>query len=298
MAPSSTSSQFSHSGTKPGPADQSTAWLGLHARMRDWVKIYIAQSCKEAGNRIELSSGTRLADTWETVNRVEGAAYEEGARLPCEPWRRPTAEEVQGLITTELSHDLANSVAIVRVPIDLSRDDCEVIRNVTSETLETALLRPLRRICELGEPLHCIGASENPPNLKTVTINRDIGRFNGLHVDNWDGKDLSSRHLATNRICINIGRGDRYFLFLPVSLIGMATFLATEMEPDWQPPRRHTEIGRQFMERFPDMPTVRCRLGPGEAYIAPTENLVHDGSSIGQSEIDEQFTIRGHIRPL
>jgi hypothetical protein len=52
------------------------------------------------------------------------------------------------------------------------------------------------------------------------------------------------------------------------------------------------------MERFPDMPTVRCRLGPGEAYIAPTENLVHDGSSIGQSEIDEQFTIRGHIRPL
>jgi hypothetical protein len=266
--------------------------------MSDWVKIYIAQSCKEAGNRIELSSGTLLAGAPDTVNLRDGIVYEGGARVPREPWRRPTAEEAQRLITTEISHDLANSVAIVRVPIDLSRDDCEVIRNVTPETLETALLRPLRRICELGEPLHCIGASENPPNLKTVTINRDVGRFNGLHVDNWDGLDLHSRHLAANRICINIGKSDRYFLFLPVSLMGMASLLATEMGPDWETPRRYTVIGRQFMERFPDMPVVRCRLGPGEAYIAPTENLVHDGSSIGQSEIDEQFTIRGHIRPL
>jgi hypothetical protein len=52
------------------------------------------------------------------------------------------------------------------------------------------------------------------------------------------------------------------------------------------------------MEKYPEIPIVRCRLRPGEAYIAPTENLVHDGSSVGQGDIDRQFTIRGHIRPL
>jgi hypothetical protein len=298
VAASSTPSQFSQSHVKRELANPSVAWLSLYARMNSGVKIHIAQSCKAGANRVELSGGTRRADTSETCNFIHGAAYEDGARLPCEPWRRPTAEEAQGLITTEISHDLANSVAIVRVPNDLSRDDCEIIRNVTPETLETALLRPLRRICELGEPLHCVGASANPANLKTVTINCDINRFNGLHVDNWDRIGLNLRHLATNRICINIGRGDRYFMFLPVSLMDIANFLAKEMGPDWETPRRYTEIGRQFMERFPDVPVVRCRLAPGEAYIAPTENLVHDGSSIGQSEIDEQFTIRGHIRPL
>jgi len=279
-------------------ASSATAWLSVRSRVQSSVKIYIAESCKETACRIELSSGTHLANASATIEPPDSVVYEKGARVPREPWRRPSAEEARSLITAERPHDLANSVAIVRLPRDLSADACQVIRNVTLETVEAELLTPLRRICELGEPLHCIGVSKSRPNLKTVTINHDIRRFNGLHVDNWDGLDLHSRHLATNRICINIGKGDRYFLFLPVSLMEMADLLAKEIGPDWEPPRRYSLIGRQFMERLPDMPVVRCRLTPGEAYIAPTENLVHDGSSLGQSEIDEQFTIRGRIRPL
>jgi hypothetical protein len=281
-----------------GPAHPSTAWLSLYGRMDSGVKIYIAPECKEIPHRIQLSNGTRVADSSETSTLVHGAAYEEGARLPREPWRSPTDKEVESLIAAEIPHNVANTVAIVRLPAGLSEDSCEAIRNVSVESLETDLLQPLRTICELGEPLHCVGASASPANLKTVTINHDIGRFNGLHVDNWDGLDLSSRHLATNRICINIGKGDRYFLFVPISLEDMASLLSEEIGPHWLAPRRYTEVGRQFLARFPEVPTVRCRLAPGEAYIAPTENLVHDGSSLGQIEMDEQFTIRGHIRPL
>ena len=138
----------------------------------------------------------------------------------------------------------------------------------------------------------------NPANLKTVTYNQDTRQYNGLHVDNWDQLDLKSRHLATNRICVNIGQNDRYFLFLPFSLTDIARVLSDEMGSDWELPGRPTVIGRQFMEKYPEIPIVRCRLRPGEAYIAPTENLVHDGSSVGQGDIDRQFTIRGHIRPL
>lgn len=278
-------------------ADPSTAWLSLHARMNGRIKIYFVPCCKETANRIELSSGTRVADMRETADLIHGAAYEEGARLPREPWRRPTAEEARSLIVAEVPSNMATSVAIVQLPGEFSGLQ-EAIRSGDNELLEVNLLQPLRTICELGETLHCIGPSKNPANLKTVTVNHDIGRYNGLHVDNWDQLHLDSRHLATNRLCINIGQQDRYFLFLPLSLMDIAIALSEEMGPQWEAPGRYTLIGRQFMERFPDVPVVRCRLGPGEAYIAPTENLVHDGSSVGQGAMDEQFTIRGHIRLL
>ena len=273
--------------------------LNLHARMDSRIKIFVAPSCKEFANRIELSSGTRLADIHETADLVHGAAYEDGARLPREPWRRPTEEEAESLIVAEVPRNMATSVAILKLPGEFSNELREVIRSGNTESLEANLLRPLRTICELGEPVHCIGPSQNPGNLKTVTINFDIGRYIGLHLDNWDQQlDLDSRHLATNRICVNIGQDDRYFLFLPLSLMDIASTLSEGMGPGWEAPRRNTLIGRQFMGRFPDVPVIRCQLAPGEAYLAPTENLVHDGSTLRQSGIDELFTIRGHLRPL
>jgi len=262
------------------------------------IRIYVAPSCKQSANRIELSSGTRLADMHETTDLVHGVAYEEGARLPREPWRQPTKEEAESLIMAEVPRNMATSVAIVRLPGEFSDDLRQAIRSGSPESLEVNLLQPLRTICELGDPLHCTGLSKNPGNLKTITINRNIsGRYIGLHVDRWDCFDLDSLHLATNRICVNIGQDDRFFLFLPLSLMAIASALSEKMGPDWETPQRHYVIGRQFMERFPDVPVIRCRLAPGEAYIAPTENLVHDGSSVGQSDIDELFTLRGHIRP-
>jgi len=274
-------------------SDVSTTWLSPHWQTDGGIRIWIAPNCKTSANRIELSNGTRLVTTGETADANHGVAYEEGARLPREPWRRPTHEEVKKLIVDEPPSNMATSVAIVRLNISL-----EITRDAKS--LETKLLETLGGICELGEPLHCIGLRKNPANRTTVTINRDIGRYNGLHVDNWDQVKLYSRQLATNRICINIGKNDRYFLFLPISLMGILRLLSQEIGPQWDPPQRfmYTLIARQFMERFPDVPTVRCRLAPGEAYIAPTENLVHDGSSVGQSNMDEVFTIRGSIRPL
>ena len=285
-------------GTQSEPSPLSTAWLSLHARMSSRIKIHIASSCKESAHRIELSSGTRVADMRETAELVHGAAYELGARLPREPWRRPTEEEAKSLVVASAPRNLASSIAIVKLPGEFSNDVRNAIRSGNNEALKINLLQQLRTICKLGEPLHYIGPSNNPANLRTVTINREIGRYIGLHVDNWDQIDLGLRHLATNRICINVGEEDRYLLFLPLSLMDIATVLSREMGHQWEASVRYTSIGRQFMERFPDVPVIRCRLAPGEAYIAPTENLIHDASSVGQNRIDEQFTIRGHIRLL
>jgi hypothetical protein len=268
-------------------------WLGsLSGRVRT-VQIYISPSCGRSGNRIELSSGTRIADQRE----VDDGGYEDGARLPSEPWRLPTTEEIALLVSAEPPREMARSVCIVKLPGRFSDARRDAIRQHDGQGLTIGALRSMNRICELGEPLACIGPTSNAANLKTVTVDREVGHYIGLHVDNWDGLDLDCRDRSTNRICVNVGRSDRYVLFLPIPVMEMARLLADEMGADWVPPERYTLIGRQFMERFPGLPAVRCRVAPGEAYIAPTENLVHDGSSDGQDKLDEQFTIRGHIRP-
>ena len=135
------------------------------------------RAAKNLANRIELSSGTRLADMRETTDLVHGTAYEEGARLPRDPWHRPTAEEAESLIVTEVPRNMATTVAIVKLPGEFSEDVRQSIRSGSPESLEVNLLRPLRTICELGEPLHCIGPNKQPGNPKTVTINREIGRY-------------------------------------------------------------------------------------------------------------------------
>ncbi len=172
------------------PAVASMAWLSLHARMKDGIKIYVAPGCKEISNRIELSSGTRPADLRETADPLHGAAYEEGARLPRDPWRRPTKEEAQSLVVAQPPSNMATSVVIVRMPDKFTNDFPEIMRRGDAELMAVDTLQALRTICDLGEPLHCIGPSKNPANLKTVTVNHEIGRYNGLHVDNWDQLDL------------------------------------------------------------------------------------------------------------
>ncbi|TMJ67326.1 MAG: hypothetical protein E6G80_17330 [Alphaproteobacteria bacterium] len=262
--------------------------------MASRVQIHIAPDCPRFPERIELSSGTRLANAQEMTTLVGGFAYEQGSRLPREPWRRPTEEETASLIATELPRDMSTAVSIIKLPGEFSDSARDAIRTAENEDF----LAPLRATCDFGEPVHCIGTGENLPGLKTVTVNHERGEYIGMHVDTWDEYDVQSLHFATNRICINIGWNARYFLFLPYSVADVACLLAEELGLGWEIPARHTEIGRQFMARFPDVPVVRCLLAPGEAYIAPTENLFHDGSSLGQSHKDEVFTVRGRIRPI
>jgi hypothetical protein len=146
---------------------------------------------------------------------------------------------------------------------------------------------------------HYIGHGSGMAGLTTTTIDWNVERYIGLHVDNWDSEPLETRDRAKTRICVNVGKAARYFLYLPISVFEITTSLAREIAESGIAAPDYAAMGRLFMTRFPDFPVIRCRLDPNEAYIAPTENLVHDGLSIGQSGpdriMDEHFTILGRI---
>jgi hypothetical protein len=265
-------------------------WIDVANRCKNRVQIYVSPECRGQDARFELSSGTRLASQTDASD----GAYEEGARIPREPWRSPNKAEKAYLVSSEPLEDMGRSISIIRLPGSFfaNAGDEDV------EEVERQLLASVHDVCETGSEVKCIGVVRNPHGAKTTTTVGDKRKtYLGLHIDTWQSADVERRNLSRNRITVNVGDNHRYFLFLPVSVVEIAQILADEIGPEHLPVHYPGEIGRWFMELFPEVPVIRCRLAPHEAYIAPTENLVHDGSSEGQQHGDAQFTVLGHIRP-
>jgi hypothetical protein len=134
------------------------------------------------------------------------------------------------------------------------------------------------------------------PGLQTVTAAADSHALVGLHVDSWNRQDLgiSRRGHAPNRVCLNLGSEDRFFLFVNVP-VGQMYELTKGEDRQSADACSPSSIASDFMSSFPSYPVVRLRVRPGEAYVAPTENVVHDGSSIDMKGMDVTLSVRGHF---
>jgi len=203
------------------------------------------------------------------------------------PWRSPSEAEWKSIVASTPPADTGQSIYILRTSLSLSG-----ITGFDPETVPSAL----REICTLGDPVHIVGTTVNRGNLKTATISNERDVLIGMHVDSWDLLEPEYRQLARNRVSVNIGVSARHFMFLPLPVDGIAAAMADEPGPE-EDVLDVTSLGRRFMRRFPDIPIVRCTIMPGEAYVAPTENLVHDGSTEGNPVESRHFTLVGHIMP-
>ena len=266
-------------------------WLNIYASSKRRVKIYVSPDCRDDKHRVELSSGTRFAND----SGIHDGDYEIDACVPREPWRTPTSKERAHLFSRTSPKTIGRSVSIVRLPETFSAERMDRPRLANKELIKRQIIASLQRICSLGGELTPIGPVNNSANLKTTTTGNERKKYIGLHVDSWQEADLDRRDLSNNRICVNLGVGPRYFLFIPVSIVEIARIVSKEIGDENIPNEYPSELGRMFMQLYPAFPVIRCRVAPLEAYIAPTENLVHDGSSEGSLHLDRQFTVLGRI---
>lgn len=267
------------------------------------VKVFVSHQDCDAG-RIELSSGTLpVPASYE---------YETDAIVPLGPWRRPTAQEAAILTSGALPPDSGFAISLVSFPSSLMRS-FEVLRTATVLEVEkreiNALLRAhpfdratrsvIRyvnaRFCE-GHDLKSAdglagGVYVRRPARSATTSDFRSGKYVGLHVDNWTSYPIEKRGAAPNRIAINLGDEDRFFLYLNIPL----TTIYEVIRPIINGVYHTSAIGRVFMTLFPTYPVVRIRIRPGEAYVAPTENIVHDSSTIGMTTSDIIFSLRGQF---
>jgi hypothetical protein len=260
---------------------------------------------QDSPDRLTLSTGTQPARS------LALSGYRDTAFVPRGPWREPSSKEQRLLLTTQPPVSIGSRITLVRAPHDVMAH-FERLRERLHSCSSLGELRawlhwhPCRTGCDAMLAFARTYLSPDEPLLEgaaisckatgspTVTTD-DTGTYVGLHVDNWYRAKLDERVNAPNRISMNIGTKPRFFLYinLPLATIGA---LAAERSP-LDSALRDTQHGlrRIFMSHFGSYPVVRVRLDPGEGYIAPTENLIHDATTPGKDAVDVQFRVRGRF---
>jgi hypothetical protein len=244
---------------------------------------------------------------------ASGDGYEPEALVPRGPWRPASSEEIQAMLPREAGEYAGRSIRVFRFPSCLLEALCDIAarqggftpenaRSITSSGEARAVLTDFNRFASSlprlngridADHIHG-GFSIKEPGLKTVSINPPSGRFVGLHVDNWFRSPLGRRAQSPVRICANFGRCDRFLLFVNVAVDDIYSADVVEAQDDrllgWRKEvanfKTPTMLGRRFLQKFDDFPIARIRIKPGYIYIAPTENIIHDGSTELGSDLD------------
>jgi hypothetical protein len=260
------------------------------------VVLFAPQNSFDLDHTIHLSHGTCLAQGVDS----QAPQYLPHARAPVPRWRTPTQEE-NSVLWSARAPEAYRGVGLVRLlgpPLvrlfaeqkdTLGRfDDADTLKH----PLIPLLLDAIRKAGVIARSVYSARIGRDHPGLVTMTRAVDQDARIGLHFDRWDGLPVDDLASASNRVSINLGPSDRYFIFLNQTATRMASMLdacGLRAAPDVR------DIGAAFMSAFPQYPVVRLRLRPGEAYIAPTENILHDGTSAEVVETNHYLSMRGRF---
>jgi tryptophan halogenase len=257
--------------------------------------------------RIKLSAGTHTI----AQAQIDPSKYKPDARIPRGLWHPPSQTEYSILTDPRRVAGPGSFVSIIRLESEFFEKLSAIGREATGLPLyydrpmfdgvqERAIELLVRQLGKAYSEPNSIYRSEgvtvNRPGTPTATYDLSDGRWPGLHLDSWSDLSPLKREDAYNRMCINIGQETRQLLFINLSMRRMVEILS-EFEPKIEA-ENPTKIGRMFMSRFPDYPVISIDVAPGEGYIAPTENVIHDGTTARMTKPDVILTLMGRFRPV
>lgn len=291
---------------------ETTATSTSHAALLPAGRIHFDGDPAELASRIRLSAGTRPADD-------PAMGYADGAFLPERPWRPASAAELRllGMRDGGEAWRTSTDIAVIRIPDELTSPFVDMLEErglreaADPKTYQTIATHPrwkenlavmgkyLGQMCD--EELAWIYFRIAEPDRFTLTkdeFGRDGKKLAGLHVDSWDGLPLRHRGWSRNRLCINLGRQPRYSLLINLPLMEMFRSIGLRDPEDIYEDYRGLFMGQKFMRHWPDYPVMRLRVDPGEAYIVPTDNMVHDASTEGNRYPDITLTYLGLFTPM
>ena len=276
------------------------------------IKIILDKEIEINEVPISINSGTLKLQS----ELIEQHGYLPNSYVPNHTWRWINQSEISILIASAdqiKEWTLGGYIGVIKILdslIEPLRNKLEIdsssIKDISLESLQTDYHSIIENISSYlqsyllsSDEINYLGIQRHQPGLVTSTVDRirylpKLPHV-GLHLDSWQKAPLRRRHLSKNRICINIGRETRYFLFINLSVLKMAQLLGLSTATDFAQYYRGIEIPDKFMNAFPDYPVIRLALGPNMAYIAPTENMIHDATSLGKVELDFSLTFLGRF---
>ncbi len=253
-------------------------------------------------DRLCMSSGLVAGPASDYRDRI---LYTPSSFVPREPWRPLPDDELSRLWEPAAVPEQNSGLAIVRLPpepvqalmaayLDLRARRGAGAASQRFDEATGALLSTIRDVCQVRDGAVFNGVASQRDDLPTVTVGTASDIHIGLHLDSWDRLSFDRRHESTNRVSVNIGTTDRFLLFIPCTLRLLRQRLVSS-GLWWDEKLAIDQLVTRFLSAFPDEPVYRLRVRPCEAYIAPTENMIHDGSTAGSGGQVHSATYRGHI---
>ena len=266
------------------------------------VKV-LTENEDDLRERLWVSDGTT-----EAVGKIDDYEYEPLARKPKPDWRKPTTDEFKLLSTSDKREDAAKTIGLVSLPMDIRADIVSLgIPEVKSyaEIMQIRKRSPLEyletmdkiyafksQFLKKEEGYHKIDVNVKMRQRETLTIDLKKHYLTGLHFDAWEFQTMDKAQSATNRICLNLGKKDRYFVFLNLTLKSVYEAVQSDINIDISKEYDKDPLAQQFLTIHPEYPVVKVKVKPFEGYIAPTENIIHDGSSMDMYSSDDEEDIR------
>jgi hypothetical protein len=260
---------------------------------------------------------TNLADRLHVNTGVEASnlsgsvfPYTEGGILPNENWSTPTAGDLVVLTVLASPPHASRTIQLVKMPAELlqistrlglhriiSQDDVQRLAIQRSEEFSFFMAEARafgesflsRKDAFFSQSVRC----ESHKGLRSSTLDQKTGKYIGLHIDNWDSLPMHMRDKARSRLILNLGDEPRFVVFINLTVAKMMEMMSAAEGTLQRGPL--TEYTGNFFSRFPLYPVTRLRVEPGEGYIAPVDNLYHDGATTGKKAADVTHSMLGHF---
>ncbi|UZT97801.1 hypothetical protein ODZ84_21945 [Chryseobacterium fluminis] len=262
--------------------------------LKKGIKVYPC-GIQDIKDQISINSG--VGPVTNSNSEIE---YYSNAYLPTMDWRGLTDSEYRKISTADAGSKIFNTLGVGAIPEQLkdlfeklNLNDCESLFDVPKKFQENETLT--KQINELTNvfldekslqrnyKFHRIARSL--PDMQSTTfhhLGQNKFKYTGLHIDKSSFFTPHTAYKSGNRISINISTESRYLYFINLTL----RQIYGEVQKKYAEKITSDNIVEQFFNHYPGYPVLKLEIKPYQYYIAPTDNFIHDGTTLGNKGFD------------
>ena len=231
--------------------------------------------------------------------------YVANARIPSNRWYTLSSGEISRL-TSDKAPPAGKSLTVLKLsksflgnvhqlfPLASSPPPDEAANSNSLTEIAYTITNELSEYLDI-QHTGLAGICQHQLGFPTVTICGRRKKRVGLHIDSWEKKPITTRHTSTNRICINIGNSGRRFIYVNHTLSDLAYLL--RVNPRTGNTCAISSLIARLWRRYPGFPVYSLNLEPGDAYVGPTENIIHDACDTLVATDNATLTVLGQFQP-
>lgn len=261
---------------------------------------------------IKINSGSKLISGKYNFFEDMNFEYFDHSYIPKDDWRNLNVSEYN-LLANNIEINNRNFIKIDYIPTNI----VDLIHKLSLNNLNSRseifsnFENNIDIVDELNKKLEnfIYSISENlnyefyklvvfPKKVITSGISNDEitgeRKFLGLHIDRSTHFNIENASNSKNRICFNIGDEERELYLINLSLSQIKAKLAEKGYNDIDIDTNN--ITDLFFKEFIDYPVLKIKIKPYQYYIAPTDNYIHDGTTINKDKLDITLTYLGYFK--